>query len=490
METKERYEENDSITIDINVLIKDIFRGIRKFWLMGLGLIIVGAVLVSVVSVVLYKPMYKVKVSFSIATTLNVSDTTENDEYGFYYNQSTASLMADSLPYVLSSSVMQDILKEDLGTEEINGEISAKAISDSNIFSVTVVSDSAQDAYDIVNAIVKDYPEIAKYVIGDSQTNIIQNPSMPKEPYNQVSLIMTSVLGAFAGFMIWCIILLIYAITRNTIRKEENIRDRLNQHCYGSLPVIRRYGKKSDEDAFFEVLNHRDGFREDMNRVATRIANDLKKEEDKIVIITSALPGEGKSTFSVNLAAALGQRGSSVLLIDADLYKQNMSAYIKEKEHSFLGLIEYYKGEASIDDIIYKAKELSCDVITGTVDLQESGISTAEILSSRKIGSLLKILREHYEYILIDTPPCEVMSDATEISRYADKAIFVIRHDYAKVKHIMDSMQNLHDSRIAISGCVLNGVSDDSIGYGKYGYGKYGYGRYGYGKYGYGSDKK
>lgn len=484
METKEYYEENDEIVIDLVVLKNDIIRGIRKFWLLGLLLVIAGAAVVSVVRVALYKPMYEAKASFSISTNLNSLMMTEDDEFGFYYDKNNASLMADSFPYVLSSSIMQDVLKEDLNTDEINGEISATAIDNTNIFTITVVSDRAQDAYDIVIAIIKDYPDIAQYVIGESQTNIIQEPVMPNEPYNKVSLIKNFALGAMIGFAIWGTILMVYALTRNTIRKEENIRDRLNKHCYGTLPIVRKRDKNNGT-ILMELFDRRGGFRENMNSIATRIVNNLKRESDKVIVITSTLPEEGKSTFAVNLATSLGQRGKSVLLVDADLYKQNMHNYMKDAKQPLYGLVEYYEGEASVDDIIYDSKELSCHVITGQMEPQ---ISTAAILSSTKIGNLLKVLREQYDYILIDTPPCEVLSDAAEISRYADTAIFVIRHDYAKVKHIMDAMQNLYDSKISISGCVLNGLSDGAggYGYGKYGYGRYGYGKYGYGKYGYG----
>lgn len=486
METKEYYEEDDEVIIDLEVLKHDIFKGIKKFWWIGLLLVILGAVIVSVICTVLYIPKYEAKVSFSISTDLSAANVTEDEEYGFYFDYN-ASLMADSLPYVLSSSVMQDVLKEALNTDRINGDISAKAISSTNIFTVSVVSDDAQDAYDIVNAIINNYSEIAKYVIGDSQTNLIQEPIMPQKPYNELSWKKNSVMGALIGFLIWCAILMVYAFTRKTIRKEENIREQLNKHCYGSLPVVRKRRKKDDRGILLDDIGGRDGFRESMNSIATRILNDLKKKEDKIIVVTSAAPKEGKSTTAVNLAAVLGQRGNSVVLVDADLYKQNMYTYTNQKSEVLCGLVEYYEDMASIDDIIYEAKELSCDVITGHMEPQTS---TAAILSSKKIGNLLKELKARYDYIVIDTPPCEMLSDAAEISRYADTAIFVIRYDYTKVRHIMDAMQNLYDSRINISGCILNGLADGagSYGYGKYGYGKYGYGKSGYG-YGYGTKK-
>lgn len=483
MEKKEYYEEDGEIVINLAELRSDIFKGIRKYWWSGLILVALMAGLAVLIKWRSYTPMYQAKASFTIETKLASMVNTEEEEYGFNYDRGTASLMANAFPYVVSSSAMQDILKEKLQMDTINGTITATAIKNTNIFTISVISDNAQDAYNVVNAIVEDYPEIAKYVIGDTQLNMIQEPLKPELPYNDLALGKWALFGGLAGLGIWCLLVLIYAITRKTIRQESDIQKKLNKHCFGMLPIVKLDRKKSGEHTLLNIFEKRSGFRESINRIVTRILKDLKSENDKIIVVTSTAPNEGKTTVTVNIAVILSQRGNSVLLVDADLHKQNLSVYAANG-YSF-GLVDYYEDRVSAEEIIYHSEELNCDIITGQKNYD---VSSAAVLSSKKTGDLLKKLSAEYDYILIDTPPCELLSDAVEISRYADSAIFVIRHDYEQVSHIMESMQNLYDSRIRIAGCIINGVSENtgSYGYGKYGYGKYGYGKYGYGKYGYG----
>ena len=204
-----------------------------------------------------------------------------------------------------------------------------------------------------------------------------------------------------------------------------------------------------------------------------------------ILLITSAGEDEGKSVIAANLASALGQRGQSVVLVDADMYKSTISLSVQQNYGEFLpGLRDYYLEDMDVEKMISHSEEMHCDIISSGM---ENGRTSVEILSSAQTGNLLKQLSEQYDYVIIDTPSCESLPDAVEISRYADAAIMVIRHDYSKVSRIMDAMENLYDSRIQIAGCVLNGM-EKAAGGGKYGYGygKYGYGKYGSGKYGYG----
>lgn len=484
VDKRDFYEDEDEIIIDLGALLHDFIKGMRRFWWLGMLLFVLGAAGFALVSNVLYTPLYESKVSFTIVPGLK-SDGTESEEYAYDYSKSNASLMAETFPHILNSNAMQSILKADLGTDEINGEITAEAIENTNIFTVKVFSENAQDAYDIVQAVIKDYPEVAQYVIGDSQLNIIQEPVLAEEPYNEPSLIKNLVLGAVIGCFLFAVFLFVYAITRNTIRKEEDIQEKLNKNCFGVVPVVRKNLKDKHGEIVLSKLSVGNGFRENMISIATRINNEMKKQKAGILLITSAGEDEGKSVIAANLASALGQRGQSVVLVDADLYKSTISLSVQQNYGEFLpGLRDYYLEDMDLEKMISHSEEMHCDIISSGM---ENGRTSVEILSSAQTGNLLKQLSEQYDYVIIDTPSCESLPDAVEISRYADAAIMVIRHDYSKVSRIMDAMENLYDSRIQIAGCVLNGM-EKAAGGGKYGYGygKYGYGKYGSGKYGYG----
>ena len=102
--------------------------------------------------------------------------------YNFYYDTTTAGQLARTFPYILSSSLLTDAIKEDLGVEAVNGSISAQAISESNMITMSVISQSPEDAKTILESAIKVYPDIARFVIGDTRFNIIDEPTMPDEP--------------------------------------------------------------------------------------------------------------------------------------------------------------------------------------------------------------------------------------------------------------------------------------------------------------------
>lgn len=469
MDDKQFYEDDD-IIIDLGKFRHNFFKGIQKTWLMALFLSIICAIITALFFSITYTPMYKAKVSFTIVTSINSNDQDNEKEFRFDYNQYTASLMADSFPYILDSSAMQDVLKKEMGTDVINGSITATAIENTNIFTVEVESNIAEDAYDIVNAIIINYSEVAKYVIGDTKLNIIQDPVMPKAPHNLFYLSKYLGIGFLIGLIVWLIVLIIYSFMRNTIYRESDIQEQLNKYLFGVLPIIKR--RYLDKSGLFTLDSFDVGsnYRENINTIATRVVNDAKKSGDKVLLVTSTLPGEGKSSTVVSLAMALGQRGYSVLLIDADLYQNNLHRYLKDNRDNVYGLVDFFEGKVSAKDIIYSCDKMNCDVISGN---SEPKCSTAMIFNSKKVKLLLTTLEKKYDYVLIDTPSCGVLSDVTEISRYADSAIFIIRRDVASVTYILETMQNLYDSGIRISGCILNGVIKSTEGYKKYEYGKY-----------------
>jgi len=220
-----------------------------------------------------------------------------------------------------------------------------------------------------------------------------------------------------------------------------------------------------------------------MRIVAMRVDKAMQHHAYRTLLVSSAAPGEGKTTFVCQLALALVRQGRHVLVIDCDL--RNPSVHKTLGRPAQTGLAEYLAGTAKPGQIVTALGKDKPDVIFAG---RRAGAQT-EQLGSAAFHTLLHDLREHYDVVLLDTPPCAVMTDALETGAATDCALLVVRQDASSRVSVINSLAALDALGVPVLGYTLNacaGRSHGGYGYGfGYGYGGYGYG-YGYGGYGYG----
>ena len=196
---------------------------------------------------------------------------------------------------------------------------------------------------------------------------------------------------------------------------------------------------------------------------------ERKKNECKTIIITSSVSGEGKTFVSINLATVFALGGKKTILVGLDLRKPKIFGDLEITNK--IGVVNYLIGEESKENIIQKTKIENLDVITsGPVPP-----NPYELLINSATEDLINSLKEEYDYIILDTPPIGLVSDALELLKYVDSTVYVVRQGYSQkgmLKMINEKYRKKEISNISI---VLNYFEIKS----KYGYG-YGYG---YGKY-------
>ncbi len=182
------------------------------------------------------------------------------------------------------------------------------------------------------------------------------------------------------------------------------------------------------------------------------------------ILFTSAGPGEGKSTTTVNLAVSLSQTEVKVLLIDADLRKPTVHRYFGIQ--SRLGLSNLLSGMNSREECIHSVKDLP------NLSVIPAGIlppNPSELLSSSAMGKLLSDFEKIYDYIIIDTPPVNVVTDALALVSRVDGVAFVTAYRKSTYPEISRAVASLRFANANILGVVLNGVVHEN---GKYGFGK------------------
>ena len=215
----------------------------------------------------------------------------------------------------------------------------------------------------------------------------------------------------------------------------------------------------------------------DFRTLRIRVDAKLQEISAKTILINSAVQGEGKTTVAINLALACALKGEKVLLIDADLRNPSVSQVLhldtNKKE-----IADVLEGRLSWKSALISEKETGLQVLAGTYRRDNS----AKLMESNCMERLLEEAKEQFDCIIVDAPPCTVLSDAIILAKKLDSVIMVIRYDYARVNQILRGSESLADTGISMIGYVLNAVESGIMSYGYYAY-RYGYYRKGYGYY-------
>lgn len=195
----------------------------------------------------------------------------------------------------------------------------------------------------------------------------------------------------------------------------------------------------------------------------------------KRLIVTSSIPGEGKTTVAINLAITLAETGAKVLLLDCDLRKPSIHRYLQINTRIIGGLTNLLSQKTAIEECAGYLSDLRIDVIpSGPIPP-----NPAELLSSKRMSELLDALNQRYEYIVMDTPPVSVVTDAAALARNNAGVIFVVRQGSTKIDNALLAKKNLESVNAKVIGCVLNAFQarNSSKAYAYYNY-KKGYSSY------------
>lgn len=185
-------------------------------------------------------------------------------------------------------------------------------------------------------------------------------------------------------------------------------------------------------------------------------------EKCPVIGVTSSMRGEGKSTTAVNLSYVFAEKGSKVLLIDADLRIPSIAK--KLEIESSPGLADLLRGKGA------QISEFQSHLLSNWFVLPAGDIppNPSELLGSSRMENVLKQLREVFDYIIIDLPPVNLVSDAISISSLISGMIVVIREEYTEKKELERCYRQLKLSNVNILGCVMNGTNPGGGSYGKY----------------------
>lgn len=291
-------------------------------------------------------------------------------------------------------------------------------------------------------------------------------PDKPVKPLKGLTMALAFVLSLMLGVML--AFLLDYL--DSTFKGADDVEARLGVPMLGLLPIAKRRLEQGAKPLFLDA--DQQGFAEAVRTVRTGVVLSGLDTSHQIVVVTSSVPGEGKTTTSVNLALAMGQM-EKVLLIDADMRRPTIAKTLGIPGSS-PGLSNLVAGTAEADQCIHHHEE-------GNIDILTAGLippNPLELLSSRRFRDVLQQLSEKYDRIVIDSAPTLAVSDALVLASIANAVIYVVKSDSTAFHSARNGIQKLQRVHAPLTGVVLNQVNlSKASKYGSY-YGYYDY--YGY----------
>lgn len=437
-----------------------------------------------------YSPVYETFAVYRVSSKR--TGTFDLNSFGYYMDSSAASKIAATYPYVMNADLSKALLKENFNVTRLPSNVSCRA--EATMIILTSRASSPQAAFDGLHMAAKVFPEAGTSIIGTFSLEVFDEAVMPTAPVNSLNYLSSTIRWALVGLAAGLAVIAFFAWFRKTVHNSEDLRELLNVPCLGLLPQVRFKARtKADHTVLLTNPKLDESYIEAIRAIRFQLQKELEHQNAKTIMVASTVPGEGKSTLSANLALSLADHGSRVTLVDCDLRKQSLKDLFGIKEPT-RGLVELI---AEQDTNL----EAALTPVAGSSLLLLSGDKIAEqpqnFLSSPRLQSIMNALRRHSDYIIVDTPPSGLLSDAASLSQWVDGTIYVVRQDYVSRSAVLNSAASLSGMEIRFIGCVLNQTSrsTSSSGYGYssrrgsgYGY-SYGYGYgYGYGKH-YGSKR-
>jgi succinoglycan biosynthesis transport protein ExoP len=419
-------------------------------------------------------PTYKAQSQIFVSTPASALDISAL-AIGSSFSQQRVKSYAQIINSPLTLTPVVKELNLSITPEELSEMVSASAPLDTVLILLTVTDIDPQRAADIANAVAKQFGvTVSKLELQGIATSspvkvsTVLNASPAKSPASPKKAINLA-LGLILGFGLGIGFASLRRLLDNTIKNEDDLQ---------GTPLLAAIGfdNLADEKPLVTQIGRYAARTESFRSLRTNLQFARPNSHPQVIVVTSALPNEGKSTSAINLAISLAQAGLKTILLEADLRRPKIQEYLEFSSRSE-GLSDLISGQKKLTAVSLKSlvrKEESSGLkvlLSGKVPPNPS-----ELLGSAKFDELIGMLRKQYEYIIIDSSPLLPVTDAALIAAKADGAVLVVHAGVTKKPHFVGSRDAMTAVGSTILGVILNKIPEASFEY-EYGY-RYGYPRY------------
>ena len=293
-----------------------------------------------------------------------------------------------------------------------------------------------------------------------SKLKIIEKPSLPDKPFTPKP--KRNFIVAFMSSLAFFYALIFYREMNSTVIKTPEAIEHLGIPQIGILPKVENIKKgyhilqnflEDSESNFSEAIR------------SSRTIIEAKFKKNKSYLITSSNPSEGKTSFAFNLALSL-EKNNKVLFIEADIRRPSVLNSFYKFDKEIFGLGEIISSNASLKDTIFTVPGTKLEIITSGA----KRFDMSDIVSREQIKKFFDVLKEEYDYLIIDSPPVQPVSDTLILTQASDYNIFLIRSDSSKTLAFMSSIKKIQNVGAKIDGIVINDLDTSKDSYYNYNY--------------------
>lgn len=310
----------------------------------------------------------------------------------------------------------------------------------------------------------------AQQGIQQADSRILSNAVVPISAASpRKSLVF--LVSAFLGLALGGGLVLFNEMRSNGFRNARELEAHTGYTVIGQIPIIP--ARARTEILAYLTEKPTSAAAEAVRNLRTSVLLSNVDNPPKVIISTSSIPGEGKTTNALALSHNLLGLGASVLLVEGDIRRRTLNACFPDAPTR--GIVSVLSGELGFDEALYRPRDFGGDVLVG----EHTSVNAADLFASQKFKHFVAEMRQRYDNIIIDTPPVLVVPDTRIIAQEADAVLFSVKWDSTSRAQVDEALRLFENSRQRISGLVLSQIS--AAGMRRYGYGDR-YGAYaGYG---------
>ena len=293
-----------------------------------------------------------------------------------------------------------------------------------------------------------------------SKLKIIETPNLPSSPFAPTPL--KSSMTAFIISALGVLFLLYYREMNTSVIKSPEALESSNIPQIGILPRVELL-KRGYHILQMFIEDASSSFAESIR--SSRAIIESKFHKNKSYLVTSSNPSEGKTTFAFNLALSL-EKSSKVLFIEADIRRPSVLNGFYQFDKEILGLGEIISGMAQLKNVIFKVPGTELDIITSG----EKRFDMSDIVNKEQVKKFFDVLKLEYDYVIIDSPPVQPVSDTLILAQASDYNLFVIRSDETRTASFMSSIKKIQNVGAKVDGIIMNDLDTSKDSYYSYYY--------------------